>query len=188
MTNSESSDVPLRVLVAVHGHEPAEWVTRACRVISKWKDARVRVLGVVDVPSPPFTSLIPPARRFYAAARSAWRDDEARRVQGAIDRVTRRLSRDVETVCRRSSPRGLVQTIADDALAWAADVIVVAAPTPGSASWLRPGPAHDRLLRHGTGAVLAIPAVPEPRRTGHVIRLPRAIPSGMQTAPARWRI
>ena len=45
-------DVSLRVLLAVHGHEPTEWGTRACRVISEWKEARIRVLGVVDVPWP----------------------------------------------------------------------------------------------------------------------------------------
>jgi len=176
-------DVSLRVLLAVHGHEPTEWGTRACRVISEWKEARIRVLGVVDVPSPPLTSVMPRARRLYAAARNAWRNDEARRVQGAIDRVTRMLPRDVEVVCRQSSPRGFAHTIVDDASGWAADVIVVAAPTPMSGSWWRPGPAHDRLLRHGTGAVLAIPTVVEPRSTARVIRLPRAIPSGLGTAP-----
>ena len=180
-------DVSLRVLLAVHGHEPTEWATRACRVISEWKEARIRVLGVVDVPSPPLTSVIPPARRLYAAARSAWRADEAQRVQGAIDRVTRMLSRNVEVVCRPSAPRGFAHTIADDASGWAADVIVVAAPTPMSGSWWRPGPAHERLLRRGTGAVLAIPTALEPRRTARVIRLPRAIPSGLRTVPEMRR-
>jgi len=180
-------EVPLRVLLAVHGHEPTEWATRACRVISEWNHARIRVLGVVDVPGPPLTSLIPPARRLYAAARSAWRNDETRRVQGAIDRVTRTLSRDVEVACRPSSPRGFAHTIVDDASGWAADVIVVAAPTLLSGFWWRPGPAHERLLRHGTGAVLAIPAVPEPRQMRRVIRLPRALSSGLRT-PATLRV
>jgi len=52
--------VPLRVLLAVHGHEPTEWTQAVCRVVSGWTNASVRVLGVVDVPSPPFTSLLPP--------------------------------------------------------------------------------------------------------------------------------
>jgi nucleotide-binding universal stress UspA family protein len=180
-------DASLRVLLAVHGHEPTEWATRACRVLAEWKDARIRVLGVVDVPSPPLTSVIPTARRLYAAARSAWRADEAQRVQSALDRVTRMLSRDVEVVCRQSAPRGFAHTIVDDASGWAADVIVVAAPTPMSGSWWRRGPAHERLLRRGTGAVLAIPTVVEPRRTARVIRLPRAIPAGLRSAPADRR-
>ena len=178
-------DVSLRVLLAVHGHEPTEWATRACRVVLEWKDARVRVFGVVDVPSPPLTSLIPPARRLYAAARNAWRDEEELRVQEAIDRVMRTLSRNVDVVCRQASPGGYASTIADEALGWAADVIVVAAPTPLSGSWWRPSPAHELLLRHGTGAVLAIPTVPEPRRTARVILLPRAIPSAMWPAGRR---
>src|SRR5262245_22452380 len=183
-----TSDVPLRVLLAVHGHEPTEWATRACRVVSPWNGATVRVLGVVDVPRQPFTSLIPSARRLYAAAYHAWEAEEEARVQGAIDRITRTLSRDVEMVCRQSLPRGIAQTIADDARAWAADVVVVAAPTPLTRSWLRPGPVHGQLLRHNLGAVLAIPAVPDQRRLGRVVRLPRAFPSALRTAPESRRI
>jgi hypothetical protein len=74
-TCHQSEEASLRVLLAVHGHEPAEWTIRACRVVTGWKNARVRVLGIVNVPNPPFTSLIPPARRLYATARSAWRED-----------------------------------------------------------------------------------------------------------------
>src|SRR5262249_17915508 len=95
-------DVSLRVLLAVHGHEPTEWGTRACRVISEWKEARRRVVGVVDVPRPPLTSVMPRARRLYSAARNAWRNDEARRVQGAIDRVTRMLLRRLYSAARNA--------------------------------------------------------------------------------------
>lgn len=181
----QAKEVPLRVLVAVHGHEPPEWVIRACRVVSGWKSAKVRVLGVVDVPNPPFTSVIPPARLLYAAARRAWRDDEEQRVQSAVDRVTRTFTHKVEVACRQSSPRGVADTIVDHALGWAADVIVVAVvPTPMSRSWWCQGPVHERLLRHGTAAVLAIPAAPESSRTGRIIPLARAIPGGIRPVPA----
>ena len=178
---------PLRVLLAVHGHEPTEWAPAVCRVVSGWTNASIRVLGVVDVPSPPFTSLLPPARRFYDAARSAWRQDGEPRVRAAIDRLTRTLGHTVEVECRDSSPRALADTIAHDALGWAADVIVVAASTPMSRSWLCQGPVHERLLRLGVCAVLAVPAVSEPRQSGRLVRLPRAITPVLRPAPATWR-
>ena len=50
---------------------------------------------------------------------------------------------------------------------------------------LAPGSADLRALVDDVraGAVLAIPTVVEPRSTARVIRLPRAIPSGLGTAP-----
>jgi nucleotide-binding universal stress UspA family protein len=186
MTNHHEA-VPLRVLLAVHGHEPTEWAPAVSRVVSGWTNASMRVLGVVDIPGPPFTSLLPPARRLYAAARNAWKQDEEPRVRAAVDRLTRALGRAVEVECRDSSPRGLADTIAGHALGWAADVIVVAASPPMSRSWLSHGPVHERLLRLGVRSVLAVPAVPEPRRMGRLIRLPRAISPVFQPAPVARR-
>jgi len=178
---------PLRVLLAVHGHEPTEWKQVVCRVVSGWTNASVRVLGVVDVPSPPFTSLLPPARRSYDAARSAWRRDGEPRVRAAADRLARTLGPTVEVECKDSSPQGLADTIADHARGWAADVIVVAASAPMSRSWLCQGPVHERLLRLGVCAVLAVPAVSEPRPAGRLVRLPRAITPVLRPAPAARR-
>jgi nucleotide-binding universal stress UspA family protein len=179
--------VPLRVLLAVHGHEPTEWTRAICRVVSGWTNASVRVLGVVDVPSPPFTSLLPPARRFYDAARSAWRREGEPRVRAAADRLARILGPTVEVECKDSSPQGLADTIADDARGWAADVIVVAASAPMSRSWLCQGPVHERLLRLGVCAVLAVPAVSEPRPARRLVRLPRPITPVLRPAPAARR-
>ena len=176
----------LRVLLAVHGHEPTDRTLAVCRVVSGWTNASVRVLGVVDVPAPPFTSVLPPARRFYDAARSAWRRDGEPRVRAAVDRLTRTLGSTVEVECRDSSQQGLADTIADHARGWAADVIVAAA-APMSRSWLRHGPVHERLLRLGVCAVLAVPAVSEPRPTGRLVRLPRAITPILRPAPAARR-
>lgn len=185
--SQHQNTAPLRVLLAVHGHEPTEWAPAVCRVVSGWTNASVRVLGVVDIPSPPFTSLLPPARRFYDAARSAWGRDGEPRVRAAVDRLATTLGRTVEMECRDSSPRGLADTIADDARGWAADVIVVAASPPMSRSWLCHGPVHERLLCLGICAVLAVPAVSEPRPTGRLVRLPRAITPLLRPAPAARR-
>jgi hypothetical protein len=41
-----------RVLLVLHGAEPAGWPTEACRVLSTWRHPSVRVLVVPIVPSP----------------------------------------------------------------------------------------------------------------------------------------
>ncbi|MGH7302784.1 MAG: hypothetical protein ACRELZ_05805 [Candidatus Rokuibacteriota bacterium] len=168
-------NVPLRVLLAVHGHEPGEWVTRACRLVSGWSPVTIRVLAVFEVPSPPFTSVVAPARRLYAAARNAWKEIEEERVKGAVERVLPALSGDVEVVREEASPGGLGDLIVEHALAWSADVVAVAAPRRMSLPWLWPGPVHERLLRCGVGAVLAIPAEPVSRQTGRPLAVSRAL-------------
>ena len=183
-SRDQLQDVPLRVLFALHGHEPAEWMGRACRLVSAWSNVRVRVLGVVDVPSPPFTSLIPPARRLYIAAREAWSQDEGQRVQAAIDRLVSTLGCQAEVVREPSSGRGLAHTIDEHAMGWRADVILVAAPTRLSQSWMWPGPVHDRLLRRAAGAVLAVPVAPRARRVGRVLRMAHVIRVARTIAPA----
>lgn len=183
-TRRECGEVSLRVLLAVHGHEPAEWMTRACRLVSGLSHARVRVLAVFEVPCPPFTSLISPARRLYTAARSAWRQNEEQGVQGGVDRALLALSGHVEVVREESPPGGLGNTILGHALEWAADVVVVAAPARLALSWMWPGPMHERLLRHGGVAVLAIPAEPSSQGTGRLSSVPRGLLSRLRPAVA----
>ncbi len=181
---NRSGDVPVRVLLAVHGHEPAEWAIRACRLVSEWRDARVRVLALVDVTCPPFTSLISPARRLYAAARSAWINDEERRTEEAVDRVLRALSRPVEVVRDRSSAEGRARTIVRHAMTWAADVVVVATPISMTQWWVWPRPVQQDVPREVACAVLAIPPATVPRSTGRRFSLPRTVASKCRWAPA----
>jgi len=49
-----------------------------CRFASGCRNARLRVLALIDVSCPPFTSLIGPARRLYASARSVHAHREQR--------------------------------------------------------------------------------------------------------------
>ncbi|MGH7368065.1 MAG: universal stress protein [Candidatus Rokuibacteriota bacterium] len=180
----QSGEIPLRVLFAVHGHESAEWTTRACQLVSGWKGARVRVLALVDAPRPPFTSLIAPARRLYAAARSAWRQEEEQRVMGVVDRVSQALSRQLEVVRDESTTGGLAGTIVEHAMDWPADVIVMAAPVRGAQWWVWPGPVQERVLRQVDCAVLAIPSAAAPHGIGRRLGAPRAIASGLGSAVA----
>jgi nucleotide-binding universal stress UspA family protein len=148
---------PMRVLLAVHGYEPPGWAPEACRVVAKFGHAVVRVLAVLDVPCPAFTSLTPQAARAYGEARDAWTRDEEVRIQGVLDRMARCLPRGADVV-RIPSRRGdLAGTIAEYASEWAVDVAVVGAPPPGVRRWFWPGPVHERVLRRLPCAVMVIP-------------------------------
>lgn len=143
-----------RILLAIHGGEPAGWAGAARRAIGMWDKPSVRVLGLVAVPSPPFTSLIPAAARRYRAARAAWADAERQRVQRVIDALTPALPVGVEVVWVPVSYADPGRVITEHARRWAADVLLVAA-SPAAGPWLRA--VHDRVIRHAGCPVLVTP-------------------------------
>ena len=149
-----------RVLIVLHGDEPAGWWLEACRIVSMWKSVRVRVLVIPNVPCPRFTSLTPFARRLYDGARRAWRREKEIRLQPALDFMMRALPRNVEIIRAPSSAENTVSTIVEAVDDWSADVVVVGAPAPGLRSWLSLGPVHERVLRRATCAVV-VPWMPE---------------------------
>ena len=181
MTSASSSD--LRVLIAVHGRERPGWMAEACRVLSRWSAPRVRVLAVLDVPAPPFTSLTPYARRRYAAARAAWRAQEEIRLQDMLEQLLPLLPRTVDVV-REAGAGDVARSIVRHAAVWPADVVVLGAPLPGLRSWLWPGTVHERVLRRMPCAVLvtAPPPARAPRQPLRLLAGPSAIAPGSRPA------
>ena len=171
---THAGEVPLRVLVLLHGHETAEWTMRACRLVSEWRDANVRVLGLVDINCPPFTSVLPPARRLYAAARAEWVNAEEQRVQRAVDRVLKTWSRPIEVVRDRASASGRAEVIVEHAASWAADVVVVAEPPV----------VAPLALREIGCAVLTVPAATPSRARGRRLGLRWAVTTRFRWATA----
>jgi nucleotide-binding universal stress UspA family protein len=149
---------PSRVLIAVHGFEPASWAADAARTISMWRCHELRLLIVPCAPAPPFTSLTPIARRAYADARTAWRLEEERRLERIVAECKRQLSGEVDVVRAPSLQGDLAATIASHAGEWPADVVVVGAPEPSFRAWLWPGPVHQRVVLRAPCAVLVLPA------------------------------
>ncbi len=145
---------PPRVLLAVHGGEPDGWGRETYRTVALWSKPSIRILAVLAVPSPPFTSLIPPAARMYRAARAAWRDIEEKRVQRVIDELAPMLPGAGDVVWAPVSHGDAGRTIAEHARAWAADVLLMAV-TPAAGLWFRA--VHERVVRHAGCPVLLTP-------------------------------
>src|SRR5262245_43359157 len=103
--------VPLRVLLAVHGYEVPGWAHEAGRVASRWMAAHVRVLALLDVPSPPLTSGTPVARRMVDAARAGWIAIERERLRHATAALLPELRAGVDVVFVPAMHGGLARTI-----------------------------------------------------------------------------
>jgi nucleotide-binding universal stress UspA family protein len=145
------------ILVAVHGREPAGWELEVGRALRGSPQAAVRLLAVTDVPSPPSATLGPAARRARARARTEWRRLEEAGVAERLEALRACLpsAPDVEWVHVPDADPG--RAIAERALAWGADLIVVGVDR---ASWLERrllGAIHERVVARASCAVLVMP-------------------------------
>lgn len=173
MTTNTTEVVSLRVLVAVHGYESAGWAQETCRVVSTWAAPSVRVLALLAVPNAPFTSLTGPARRAYGAALAEWTGIARKQLEAPLAALLPGLPPSAEVSTVRARGGDVARTIAEQASAWPADVIVVGGPTPGLRSWLRLGPVHERVLRRAHCTVLVTtPPLVEHRRARRLARVP----------------
>ena len=163
------ASTPARLLVAIYGGEPAGWAAEVRRTLATWpaRAIHVRVLVALDVPRPPFTSLLAEAARRYAGARAAWREAERARLESLIDA----LALDTPDVVWRETRAGdPVPLIVEHARAWAADLVVVddGRSLPG---WLAGMPR--RLIRRAPCPVLVMPAVAVPRHAAPALAAAR---------------
>jgi nucleotide-binding universal stress UspA family protein len=154
---SSVPDTARRILVAVHGREPARWEVEVGRALMLSPRATVQVLAITDVPSPPFAALLPSARRARARAFAEWRRIEAANVAQRLEALLARLSAvpDVAWVHVPDADPG--RTIVERAAAWGADLVVVGVDP---ASWLHRrllGALHERVVARASCAVLVLP-------------------------------
>ena len=143
-----------RVLIIVHGYEPPGWGAEVSRLLSMWMEPVVRMLAVINVPTPPFTSLTKFARKTYCEALQSWMEEEETRVHGVIDQIVLHCAETIDVV-QIKPPRGrLGPSIIEHANTWSADVVVISAPARQSRSWLWPGRFHRRLLHDSPCSVM----------------------------------
>jgi nucleotide-binding universal stress UspA family protein len=166
-----------RVLIAVHGHERAGWVTELPGKVPR--TGVFRLLVVNDVVPPPFTSLLPAARRLYGAALAAWRAEEEEKSRAVLEALAD-PGRPVDVV-RIPGCSDPGRTIAVHARQWPADVVVVGWDSRGRLERALLGTVHERVVRSAPCAVLVVPAAPRPpvsRTAPGIARAPRVATRG----------
>jgi len=160
----------MRILVAVHGHEPPNWARELPGVLPLSPGAVVRALAVIDVPAPAFTSLTPCARRAYRAALAAWREEEETRTRASLDTMAQALPRGAETVWAQAARQGPARTIVEHATAWLAELLVVGRDTRPRLERLVLGSIHRVVVRDAPCGVLVWPRCEaEATRSGRIL-------------------
>jgi nucleotide-binding universal stress UspA family protein len=163
----------MRILVAVHGYEPPNWARELPGVLPLSPGTAVRVLGVIDVPTPGFTSLTPCARRAYRAALAAWREKEETRIRASLDTLVQALPRGVEPVWAQAARQGPARAIVEHATAWLADLLVVGRDTRPRLKRVVLGSIHRMVVRDAPCGVLVWPRCEvEATRSGRVLLRP----------------
>jgi nucleotide-binding universal stress UspA family protein len=148
-----------RILIATHGHEREGWTDELRGAVPR--PGVVRLLVVDDVVPPPFTSLLPVARRLHGAALAASRQEAHERGRPVLDVLDALadLPRPVEVV-RIPGCRDPGLTITTHAREWPADVVVVGRDSRGRLERALLGSVHERVVRSAPCAVLVVPAAP----------------------------
>jgi len=146
--------VSQRVLIVIHGHEPAAWASQARRAVSMLRNPVLRILAVLDSEHPPFTSLTPFARRAYSGAITYWREQQEVCVQGVIDQILPFLPGPVEVVRLRGIKSRARDAIAEHITGRRADAVVVATPARSILCRLGARSLSEELMRETTFAVI----------------------------------
>jgi nucleotide-binding universal stress UspA family protein len=174
-----------KVLIAIYGHEPAGWAEEVVQALSPTDTSLVRVLVVLDVPSPRFTSLLPVARRYYGAALTTWRRLVEEQTRRSIEALSTTLGRVPDVVQVLASDADAAWPIVEHAVTWDANVIIVGRDTAGGVSRTLFAPTHMRVVNSAPCAVLVTSAERDVRPrpvemkqpdTGR--RSPAAVPGG----------
>jgi nucleotide-binding universal stress UspA family protein len=146
-----------KILVAVHGHEPRGWVDQVVHAVPPAAQS-IRILVVLDVPSPPLTSLLPEAHRRYSAARAEWRRLEKAQTEPLVASLVAALQPPPEVTHVIANDGDPGRAIVEHARSWAADLVVIGRDTRGRLERALFAAAHKRVVDDARCAVFLTPA------------------------------
>jgi nucleotide-binding universal stress UspA family protein len=135
------------------------------------------LLVVLDVAAPPFTSLLPAARRRYRAALAERQRYEDERSRLLLEELRATLPGPPEVVRRAARRADPARTIGEHAREWCADVVVVGRDTRSRLWHALFGAVHERVVQFTPCAVLVTPAAREDAG-GSIRAVPAAVPGG----------
>jgi nucleotide-binding universal stress UspA family protein len=157
-----------KILVAVHGHEPRGWVDQVVHALPPAARS-IRILVVLDVPSPPFTSLLPEARRRYSAARAEWQRLAKTQAESLVASLVAALEPPPEVTHVIANDGDPGRAIVEHARDWAADLVVVGRDARGRLERALVPAAHKRVVDDARCAVFltaGTPAAADPVQIG----------------------
>lgn len=124
----------------------------------------VTAMTAVEVPHPPFTSLLPAARRAYDTALSALREDAEANANDVLDKARRELEPHFDTVATRMHAGYAGATIVEMAAACRADLVVVGSRGLGPYKGLLLGSVSNHVAQCAGCSVLVAKPPPKERR------------------------
>ncbi len=165
-----------KILIAVHGHEPRGWMDQAVRALPPGATT-IKILVVLDAPAAAFTSLLPAARRRFAAARRQWRQLAEAQIEPSIAALAGALPApsDIETILIGDGDAG--RAIVRVAREWRADLVVVGRDTRGRFARFLLAATHQQVA---DGAPCAVCVTPGDGRS------PAAMPFGGRRITGGW--
>lgn len=161
----------VRVLIATYGPEPRGWARQALSTVGPERGLVARLLVVLDVPRPAFTSLTTWARRRLGAAVAASRRLEEESARPTVMELGALLHDRVDVAHEPSRHADPGRTIAEHAASWGADVVVVARDTSSPLRRALFGAVDARVVRHAPCLVVVAPAATE----GRALRWPEQL-------------
>lgn len=144
----------MKILIATERNEQPGWVTELPRILPLSPGVTVRVLALIEVPTPAFTSLTPWARRAYGAALAGWRREEEAAVERSVEAVRHALNQPIEVVRALVKDGRPARKIVEEAEAWQADLVVLGASGATKVRQLLLGSVDLKVARHAPCAVL----------------------------------
>ena len=155
---SRVPDTARRVLVAVHGREPAGWELAVCRALTLSPQPAVRVLAVADAPSTASAALLP----FLLAGPEigpapSGGGSRRRPSPGASKALRAGLSVVPEVVWAHVVDADPGRTIVERAAVWGAGLIVVGVDGTSWPERRLLGAVHERVVARAGCVVLVMP-------------------------------
>jgi nucleotide-binding universal stress UspA family protein len=123
--------------------------------------AHVTVMTAMEVPHPPFTSVIPPARRAFHAALAVLHQDAEDHATEVLDKARLDLEGQVDSVATRMHLGYAGPTIVDMARACRVDLVAVGSRGLGMYKGFLLGSVSDYVAQHAHCPVLVVKTAPK---------------------------
>jgi nucleotide-binding universal stress UspA family protein len=154
----------LHIFFATDGSIAARFAQAHLLALPWRPPVHVTAMTAMEIPHPPFTSLIPAARRAYDIALNTLRQDAEAGATEVLAATRRALEAHVASIGTRMHPGHAGPTIVDTALACRADLVVVGSRGLGPYKGFLLGSVSIHVALHARCPVLVVKSLPKGQR------------------------